>query len=104
MRQNIEVRDRRRRLKLYRRCWTGASAVDWLIEHYRVTRTDAMKVMAKLLYLGAITGEKGPRSSATPEPFYDSHGVYYRFETSREELDKLNGLFRLLTTGIIIGH
>jgi hypothetical protein len=99
LRANVEVRDRRRRLKLYRRCFTGAAAVDWIIEYYRVTRTDAMKVMAKLLYLGAISGEKGPRSSATPEPFHDSHIVYYRFETSREELDRLYGLFRLMTTG-----
>jgi hypothetical protein len=62
-------------------------------------RPDGMKVLAKLLYLGAVSGEKGPRSSATPELFYDSHGVYYRFETSRDELDQLNGLYRLMTTG-----
>jgi EAL domain-containing protein (putative c-di-GMP-specific phosphodiesterase class I) len=50
----LDIRDRLFHLRLYRRCFVGREAVDWLVRHAQVSRADALRLGRRLVALGCL--------------------------------------------------
>jgi sensor c-di-GMP phosphodiesterase-like protein len=50
----VDVRDRLFHLRLYRKCFVGREAVDWLVRHARVSRAEALRLGRRLVALGCL--------------------------------------------------
>ncbi|MEL7086470.1 MAG: mechanosensitive ion channel domain-containing protein [Cyanobacteria bacterium J06597_1] len=68
----LDIRDRRYRLKLYRHCFIGREAVDWLVESQRTTRENAVQIGQILMDRQVI------QHVLDEQPFLDRH-MFYRF-------------------------
>ena len=68
----LNVRDRRYRLKLFRNCFIGREAVDWLVENQRTTRENAVEIGQILMDRRVI------QHVLDEQPFLDRH-MFYRF-------------------------
>jgi sensor c-di-GMP phosphodiesterase-like protein len=52
--QGVDIRDRVWHLTVYRRCFVGSEAVDWLVAHEGIDRTQALRLGQRLAALGLI--------------------------------------------------
>ena len=68
----LDIRDRRYRLKLFRNCFIGRDAVDWLVENQRTTRENAVQIGQILMDRQVI------QHVLDEQPFLDRH-MFYRF-------------------------
>lgn len=50
----VDVRDRLFHLRLYRKCFVGREAVDWLVRHAQVSRAEALRLGRSLVALGCL--------------------------------------------------
>ncbi|MDJ0724529.1 MAG: hypothetical protein QNJ38_05400 [Prochloraceae cyanobacterium] len=50
----LEIKDRRWRLRIFKKCFVGQEGVNWLYKHLKVTRPEAIKVGQELLKQGHI--------------------------------------------------
>jgi EAL domain-containing protein (putative c-di-GMP-specific phosphodiesterase class I) len=50
----VDVRDRLFQLRLYRQCFVGREAVDWLVRHAQVSRAEALRLGRRLVALGCL--------------------------------------------------
>ena len=50
----VDIRDRLFHLRLYRRCFVGREAVDWLVRHAQVSRAEALRLGRRLVALGCL--------------------------------------------------
>lgn len=74
----VRVEDRRHLLSLYRRCFVGSEAVDWLTDHAALTRCEAVAVGQRLVDLGCI------RHVLAEHGFRDGH-YFFRFREDEAE-------------------
>jgi len=70
--RGVDVRDRRHRLTVFAQCFVGSEAVDWLVEHEGLSRTEAVAMGQRLLERGAL------RHVRDEHDFRDGH-FFYRF-------------------------
>lgn len=47
--KGLNIKTRRYKLKLYHHCFLGNEAVDWLVEHFKISRTSAVSLGQKLI-------------------------------------------------------
>jgi hypothetical protein len=74
----VSIADRRHLLSVYRRCFVGSEAVDWIADHAGLTRAEAATVGQRLVDLGwvrHVLGEHG---------FRDGH-YFFRFRADETE-------------------
>jgi EAL domain-containing protein (putative c-di-GMP-specific phosphodiesterase class I) len=50
----VDIRDRLFNLRLYRQCFAGREAVDWLVRHTQVSRAEALRLGRRLVALGCL--------------------------------------------------
>jgi EAL domain-containing protein (putative c-di-GMP-specific phosphodiesterase class I) len=50
----LDIRDRLFHLRLYRQCFVGREAVDWLVRHAEVSRAEALRLGRRLVALGCL--------------------------------------------------
>lgn len=50
----IDIRDRLYHLRVYRNCFVGSEAVDWLVRHAQVSRAEALRLGRRLVALGCV--------------------------------------------------
>jgi EAL domain-containing protein (putative c-di-GMP-specific phosphodiesterase class I) len=50
----VDIRDRLFHLRLYRQCFVGREAVDWLVRHASVSRAEALRMGRRLVALGCL--------------------------------------------------
>jgi len=74
----VPVEDRRHLLSVYRRCFVGSEAVDWLGDHAGLTRSEAVAVGQRLVDLGCI------RHVLSEHGFRDGH-YFFRFREDESE-------------------
>lgn len=74
----VPVADRRHLLSVYRRCFVGSEAVDWLADHAGLTRSEAVAVGQRLVDLGCI------RHVLAEHGFRDGH-LFFRFREDEAE-------------------
>jgi hypothetical protein len=74
----VPVEDRRYLLSVYRRCFVGSEAVDWLADHAGLTRSEAVTVGQRLVDLGRI------RHVLAEHGFRDGH-YFFRFREDEAE-------------------
>jgi small-conductance mechanosensitive channel len=74
----VPVEDRRHLLSVYRRCFVGSEAVDWLADHAGLTRSEAVAVGQRLVDLGCI------RHVLAEHGFRDGH-YFFRFREDEAE-------------------
>jgi potassium-dependent mechanosensitive channel len=70
----LDIEDRRHLLSVYRRCFVGREAVDWLAHHEGLTRIDAVRLGQALIERGTI------HHVLDEHPFQDAD-LFYRFRT-----------------------
>jgi potassium-dependent mechanosensitive channel len=68
----LDIEDRRHLLSVYRRCFVGREAVDWLTHHEGLTRSDAVRLGQALVDRGTI------HHVLDEHPFRDAD-LFYRF-------------------------
>jgi small-conductance mechanosensitive channel len=74
----VPIDDRRHLLSVYRRCFVGSEAVDWLADHSGLTRSEAVTVGQRLVDLGRI------RHVLSEHGFRDGH-FFFRFREDEAE-------------------
>lgn len=79
----VTVGDRRYRLNLYPRCFTGGDAVEWLVQHKGYTREEAILVGQGLLQQGLI-------SSVSADYHFRDGYYFYRFYQDERSLARLD--------------
>lgn len=50
----VDIRDRLFHLRLYRQCFVGREAVEWLVRHADVSRAEALRIGRRLIALGCL--------------------------------------------------
>lgn len=68
----LEVKTRRHQLKLYQRCFVGSEAVDWLVKHLNISRTQAVAIGKKLV-------DKKVIHHVNDEHSFKDDNLFYRF-------------------------
>ena len=68
----LEIKTRRYQLKLYKSCFVGKDAVDWLVSHLNVSRSQAVAIGKKLVHKKVI------HHVNDEHPFKDDN-LFYRF-------------------------
>ncbi len=66
----LDVRDRMFHLRTYSQCFVGREAVDWMVQHYRISRADAVLQGQRLLALGLVTHVLDEHDFEDAELFY----------------------------------
>jgi small-conductance mechanosensitive channel len=74
----VPVEDRRHLLSVYRRCFVGSEAVDWLADHAGLSRSEAVAFGQRLVDLGQI------RHVLAEHGFRDGH-YFFRFREDEAE-------------------
>lgn len=74
----IEIQDRRYRLRVYRLCFTGQSATDWLEQRYQLSRSDAVRLGQRLV------SQKWIHHVVDDHDFKDEY-LFYRFYADENE-------------------
>lgn len=60
--EGVEIKDRRSGLKLFAKCFVGCEAVDWLMEHEKATRPEAITIgelMVSEVFIHHVLDEHG---------------------------------------------
>ena len=47
--KGVSIKTRRYKLKLYQRCFLGNEAVDWMVEHLKISRSEAVQIGQKMI-------------------------------------------------------
>ncbi len=68
----LEIKTRRYQLKLYKRCFVGSEAVDWLVNYLKISRTQAVAIGKKLVHKKVI-------HHVTDEHSFKDENLFYRF-------------------------
>ena len=68
----VEIKARHYHLKLYKRCFVGSEAVDWLVKHLNISRTKAVAIGKKLI-------DKKVIHHVTDEHSFEDASLFYRF-------------------------
>lgn len=68
----LEIKDRRWRFKLHKKCFVGSEAVTWLSWHLNISRSEAVK-------LGQIGLKKGYFAHVCKEHNFKDEYLFYRF-------------------------
>lgn len=66
----LDVRDRMFRLRTYDACFVGREAVDWLVQHQRLSRSEAVRLGQHLVALGLISHVVSEHDFEDAELFY----------------------------------
>ncbi len=74
----VAVADRRHLLSVYRRCFVGSEAVDWLADYAGLTRSEAVAIGQRLVELGRV------RHVLSEHGFRDGH-YFFRFREDESE-------------------
>lgn len=72
--KDLAIKTRRYKLKLYQRCFLGNEAVDWLANHVKISRSEAIKLGQKMLDKGIF------HHVSDDHPFKDE-SLFYRFKS-----------------------
>ncbi len=75
----VSICSRRYRLQLYRACFIGHDAVDWLVQQYDISRPEAVEIGQSMLERGII------HHVLDQHQFADSH-LFYRFYSDELKL------------------
>lgn len=67
----LDIRDRMYRLRTYPQCFVGREAVDWMVQHYRVSRDDAVRMGQRLSALGLLSHVLQEHDFEDAELFYE---------------------------------
>ena len=70
--QGLEIKTRRYQLKLYKRCFVGSEAVDWLVNHLNISRQQAVAIGRKLIHKKII-------HHVSEEHSFKDEPLFYRF-------------------------
>ena len=68
----LDIKTRRHQLKLYKRCFVGSEAVDWLANHLKISRTKAVAI-------GQILIDKKVIHHVSDEHSFKDENLFYRF-------------------------
>lgn len=68
----LEIKTRRYKLKLYKCCFVGSEAVDWLVKHLNITRPQAVAIGKNLVHKKVIHHVKDEHS-------FKDEPLFYRF-------------------------
>ena len=68
----IQIKTRQFHLKTYRQCFVGSEAVDWLVSHLEISRTDAVQLGQRLMH------ENWIHHVVDEQAFQDGY-FFYRF-------------------------
>ncbi len=66
----LDIRDRMFHLRMYPHCFVGREAVDWMVQHARISRADAVQQGRRLLALGLMTHVLDEHDFEDAELFY----------------------------------
>ena len=66
----VDIRDRLFHLRLYRSCFVGREAVDWLVRHAQVSRAEALRLGRRLVALGCLKHVLDEHDFLDDEYFY----------------------------------
>ncbi len=66
----LDIRDRMFRFQAYPHCFVGREAVDWMVQHARISRADAVQQGRRLLALGLMTHVLDEHDFEDAELFY----------------------------------
>lgn len=69
----IEIKTRRHKIKLYKRCFLGNEAVSWIAQKVKISRLDAVKLGQKML-------DKGIVKHVSDEHHFKDDNLFYRFQ------------------------
>jgi len=78
----IEIKDRRYGFKIYRKTFLGSEAVEWLMEHERATRVEAIAI-------GQLMIEQQIVRHVLEEHIFKDEPLFYRFYLDEEDEDTL---------------
>ncbi len=67
----LDIRDRMFRLRTYPHCFVGREAVDWIVQHHRVSREDAVRMGQHLSALGLVSHVLQEHDFEDAELFYE---------------------------------
>lgn len=70
--QDLEIKDRRWRLRIFKKCFIGQEAVDWLSKYLQIQRDEAIEIGQKLL-------EEGHIFHVLKEHDFEDGYFFYRF-------------------------
>lgn len=73
----LDIRDRMFHLRTYTNCFVGREAVDWIVQHQRVSRADAVRMGQHLSALGLL-------SHVVDEHDFEDAELFYRLATPRD--------------------
>jgi EAL domain-containing protein (putative c-di-GMP-specific phosphodiesterase class I) len=66
----LDIRDRMFHLRTYKACFVGREAVDWMVQHEQMTRTEAVLQGRRLIALGLMTHVVNEHDFEDAELFY----------------------------------
>jgi len=70
--EGVEIKTRRYKLKLFKRCFLGSEAVDWIIAKTKISREDAVIIGQKMI-------DKGLFRHVVDEQEFKDGELFYRF-------------------------
>lgn len=70
--KGLEIKTRRYQLKLYKRCFVGSEAVDWLVDHLKISRQQSVAIGRKLIHKKVI-------HHVGDEHSFKDENLFYRF-------------------------
>ena len=79
----VEIKTRHYQLKLYKRCFVGSEAVDWLVKRLNISRTKAVAIGKKLI-------DKKVIHHVCDEHSFEDGPLFYRFyeDEGKKPLDR----------------
>lgn len=66
----LDIRDRMFHLRTYPSCFVGREAVDWMVQHERISRSEAVQLGKRLIGLGLMSHVVDEHDFADAELFY----------------------------------
>ena len=81
MRENVDVKDRKWRQKVYPKSFIGTTAVQWMMAAFAMTKEEAVK-------LGVELQKAGYFDHVVKEHEFKDKFLYYRFKEDQQEMDK----------------
>lgn len=76
--QGLDIKTRRYQLKLYKRCFIGSEAVDWLVNNLKISRQQAVAIGKKLISKKII-------HHVNDEHLFKDAPLFYRFYEDEEK-------------------
>ena len=67
----LDIRDRMYRLRVYPHCFVGREAVDWIVQHHRVSRAEAVRMGQHLSALGLLSHVRQEHDFEDAELYYE---------------------------------